>query len=86
MKKQTKILLGVGVLGVGAYLLWKSQQKKSFANYMKSDRGCGCCKDANGKITRVIPPLSNGLCLQGVPNCFSSETFYKRCTDSVGIN
>ena len=29
MNKQTKMLLGVGVLGVAAYLIWKSQQEKS---------------------------------------------------------
>ena len=33
MDKKTKMILGAGVLGVGAYLLWKSTQpKKSFAN------------------------------------------------------
>ena len=28
MNKQTKLILGVGVVGVAAYLIWKSQQQK----------------------------------------------------------
>jgi hypothetical protein len=38
MDKKTKMLLGVGVLGVGAYLLYQSQKKKSFANYMAAPK------------------------------------------------
>lgn len=29
MKKQTQILIGLGVLGVGGFLYWKSKQPKS---------------------------------------------------------
>lgn len=29
MNKQTKLILGVGVVGVAAYLVWKSQQPKA---------------------------------------------------------
>jgi hypothetical protein len=29
MTKQTKMLVGVGLVGVAAYLLWKSQQPKA---------------------------------------------------------
>ena len=29
MNKQTKMLVGVGLVGVAAYLLWKSQQPKA---------------------------------------------------------
>ena len=28
MTKQTKMLVGVGLIGVAAYLIWKSQQPK----------------------------------------------------------
>jgi len=31
MDKKTKILIGVGILGVGGYLYWKSTQKKGFS-------------------------------------------------------
>jgi hypothetical protein len=31
MNKQTKMLLGVGAVGVAAYLIWKSQQPKANA-------------------------------------------------------
>jgi hypothetical protein len=43
MTKNTKILIGVGVVGVGAYLLWKSQQKKSFANFRGTIGVEKCC-------------------------------------------
>ena len=32
MTKQTKMLVGVGLLGVATYLLWKSSQPKATAN------------------------------------------------------
>ena len=32
MNKQTKMLIGVGVVAVAGYVYWKSTQKKSFAN------------------------------------------------------
>jgi hypothetical protein len=33
MKKNTQILVGVAILGIGGYLYWKSKQpKKTFAN------------------------------------------------------
>ena len=35
MTKNQKMLLVVAVVGVGGFLLWKSTQKKSFANYVK---------------------------------------------------
>ena len=31
MKKQHKILIGLGILGIGGYLYWKSKQKKGFS-------------------------------------------------------
>ena len=39
MDKNQKMLLGVAVVGVGAYLLWKSKQPKK-ATFMKSADGC----------------------------------------------
>jgi hypothetical protein len=39
MEKNHKMLLGVAVVGVGAYLLWKSKQPKK-ATFMKSANGC----------------------------------------------
>ena len=32
MTKQTKLLLGVAVLGTAGYFYWKSKQTKAFAN------------------------------------------------------
>lgn len=39
MNKQTQMLLGVGVVGVAAYLIWKSQQPK--ANQTGNYKVCG---------------------------------------------
>lgn len=40
MNKTTQMWLGVAVLGVAGYLLWKkSQEKKSFANLISSGPG-----------------------------------------------
>ena len=33
MNKNQKLLLGVAVLGVGGYLLWRSTRKGNFANF-----------------------------------------------------
>lgn len=41
MNKQTKLILGVGVVGVAAYLIWKSQQPKANAT------GCSSCNKSN---------------------------------------
>lgn len=40
MNKKTKLLLGVAVVGVGGYLLWKSRQpaKKNFADPIPMSR------------------------------------------------
>jgi len=37
MTKNQKLLLGVAVVGVGGFLLWKSTQKKSFANVVSKN-------------------------------------------------
>jgi DnaJ-class molecular chaperone len=52
MTKNTKILIGVGVVGVGAYLLWKSQQKKSFANLVAPTDFVKKCCGHTAMITR----------------------------------
>jgi hypothetical protein len=37
MDKQTKLYIGIGLLGVGAYLYWKSQQPKANAIGAKTE-------------------------------------------------
>lgn len=37
MDKQTKLLLGVGLVGFGAYMLWKSQQPKTPKGFAGAD-------------------------------------------------
>jgi hypothetical protein len=39
MDKKTKMILGVGVLGVAAYLIWKSQQPKNTAGLLSTRTG-----------------------------------------------
>lgn len=34
MDKQTKLLLGLGLIGVGGYMLWKQGQQKPKASYV----------------------------------------------------
>lgn len=46
MNKNTQILLGVGILGVGGYLYWKSTQKPKTTAKMVG---------ANGKIFKSTP-------------------------------
>lgn len=57
MNKNTQMLIGIGILGVGAYLLWQNSQKKSFVgdkrmlagNYKKNATGTNTTdvKDSN---------------------------------------
>jgi hypothetical protein len=57
MTKQTKMLVGVGLVGVAAYLLWKSQQPKATAN-------------ASGKLRpRVLPKPISDTIIPNCPNC-----------------
>jgi hypothetical protein len=55
MEKNHKILLGVAVVGVGAYLLWKSKQpKKTGSKAMSGKMG------ANGVNVSMRGPLRDG--------------------------
>ena len=47
MDKQTKMLLGVGALAVVGYFIWKSTQKKSFANLTGLGTFTITCKDGS---------------------------------------
>ncbi len=41
MNKQTKTLIGVGVLGIFAYLVWKQNQDKK--NLITKPKKLNCC-------------------------------------------
>ena len=38
MEKNTKLILGVGVLAAAGYLIWKQNQKPATASFMRSGR------------------------------------------------
>ena len=63
MDKQTKLLLGLGLVAAGGYLVWKQQQAKpkSFANLMTlgGDIDCGT-KNGFDKCCKSKPKNSNG--------------------------
>ena len=55
--QQTKLLIGVGLLGVGGYLYWKSTQNKSFMNLAAKPKSyMVTCKD--GKTYKLVPNSS----------------------------
>lgn len=68
MTKNQKMLLGVGVLAVAGYLIWKQSQKKSFANLVAPDctgkegtPGCTCpCKNPVGTANDGTVLCANG--------------------------
>ena len=82
MNKNTKMIIGVGVVAVAGYLLWKQSQKKtSFANLTAKtalDKTCPC-KVVKGTATTT---MSDGttvqtdvckdghLCPKGLTNVF----------------
>ena len=74
MDKKTKMILGGVVLGVGAYLLYQSQKKKSFANYMAAPKVIikNACvdDDPNGGIY-----TDNGKCVNGCTACCGQGVF-----------
>jgi len=86
MNKQTKMLLGVAVVGIGGYLLWKQSQKpKSFANLSAGNMGLrtGYCvtQVATGQYTTpstgVQPRCSSDAdCLRNPPynKCLGAST------------
>lgn len=69
MKKSTKILLIIGVLGAGGYFYWKSKQNsaKSFANLKGSVLPQGCVtkpevvQDASGKCSKACEDANGDL-------------------------
>ena len=57
MTKQTKMLVGVGLLGVAAYLLWKSSQPKVTANAS----GRKIFKGGKGGVRDIFMPKPGGV-------------------------
>jgi hypothetical protein len=67
MTKQTKILVGLGLVGVAAYLLYKSSQPKATANASGGKKSSipnctkGCSSDhkciSNGRVFDCIPTV-----------------------------
>jgi hypothetical protein len=74
MDKNQKMLLGVAVVGVGAYLLWKSKQpKKAFMNaggcpsgYTRTKNSNGVFVCDNGKGSRYRTNMSGKMGADGV--------------------
>ena len=67
MTKQTKILIGLGVVGVAGYLYWKSQPKKANLTSAKTGPGRTCpCKsrveEGNYMICDNVASGINGRC------------------------
>lgn len=51
MNKNQKLLLGVAVVGIGGYLLWRSTQKKKFAGFMAPTNFVkSCCGHTEKKV------------------------------------
>jgi len=59
MDNKTKILIGLGLVGVGGYLYWKSTQNKSFMSLTAKPKSyMVTCKD--GKTYTLTPNSSYG--------------------------
>ena len=71
MDKKTKLYLGIGLLAVATYLVWKQQPKPSVANASGSGGFCKAplmaCKDSN----RCYDPRVN----YAVDPCKKTTTF-----------
>jgi len=72
MTKKTQMILGVGVLAVAGYLLWKQSSKKSFANLTASGAlgGVGtmamrCCGHTAKKENADSPSGFTFTCCNG---------------------
>ena len=62
MNKQTKLWLGVGAIGVAAYLIWKqTQEKKAFLGFKKRERNLGNLEIIETKPTFETPRPLSGL-------------------------
>ena len=78
MDKNQQILLGVAVVGIGGYLLWKSKQpKKSFMN------AGGTC-DRNGRAGWSIRTNSNGVKVCSSPDGYQS--YRVNMSGKMGLN
>ena len=80
MNKNPKMIIGVGVVAVAGYLLWKQSQKKSFANLTSRtaktamDKTCPCKKVTGTVTTTTGAELDvcgdKHLCPKGLTNIF----------------
>jgi hypothetical protein len=78
MDKKTKMLLGVGVLAVAGYLLWKQSQKpKAFANLAAAPD----CKDQNQVGCKCPCKNKVGTAQDGTTLCANGHTC---CGDKLG--
>ena len=85
MTKQTKMLLGVGALGVVAYLVWKQTQKKGFANAsgrrpLKGLKGL----DVRMRIDRPTCPNGLSALKNNEPPINGKEDGYYHCIGGDG--
>jgi hypothetical protein len=56
MTKQTKMILGVGVVAVAGYLLWKQSKMKGFANAAGTSPSAMRCCGHTGKTANAESP------------------------------
>jgi hypothetical protein len=78
MNKQTKMLIGVGVVAVAGYVYWKSTQKKSFANLTAPNclgnpdqEACSCSYNTPSGCKKEVGTANDGttLCANGHTCC-----------------
>lgn len=74
MEKNTKLILGVGVLAAAGYLIWKQNQKPATASFMRSGRMAPArfkvvqqCVGTTGKI--LTDPELGPQCANGCYDC-----------------
>ena len=98
MTKQTKMILGVGVLAVAGYLLWKQSSKKSFANLTASGLGGAptamrCCGHKSKVVNTESPSGYTFTCCggdlapesNGLPCSYCDEKRKKIASTTSGI-
>ena len=56
MNKQTKMIIGVGVVAVAGYLIWKQQQKTTASWSGGAQTGREKIKNASGTMSRLAAP------------------------------
>jgi hypothetical protein len=73
MNKQTKLLIGLGVLGAAAYYLWlRNNNKKVDKNQSNTDMPLS---SGNAPDERVSPMFDMGRNASSASDCKSDETF-----------